>query len=108
MNRCKGFKVPKDHPVFDGSPSNMEMFIREMEFTHPEYTNGENAKRDANQFISKLVPYFKTGSGVQAWFKMYVSNRHTDKKKMSWFKLVKALRKQYGEHDDKRARFEEF
>jgi hypothetical protein len=72
MNRCKGFKVPKDHPVFDGSPSNMEMFIREMEFTHPEYTNGENAKRDANQFISKLVPYFKTGSGVQAWFKMYL------------------------------------
>lgn len=102
------FKVPKEHPIFDGNPKNLELFVREMEFTHSEFTSGENAREDTTEFIKKLVPYFKTDSGVCAWFKMYASNRHQAGKKMSWKKLVRDLREQYGEHDHHRARFEDF
>ncbi len=86
----KRFKVPKEHPVFDGTAATLEMFIREMEFTHPEYTSGSAAKESSSGFISKLVPYFKEGTGARVWFKMLASKWQRGKKKKTWARLVKS------------------
>ena len=104
----KIIQLPRDHPVFDGSSANLESWIMEMELTHQAFTN--MYVKDSNQkpFISQLVPYFSPGSAVQSWFKLYASERVKKNLKMTWNKLIRDLRKNFGKFDQPEQIFEDF
>lgn len=102
------FKVPKEHPVYDGGSETLEIFIMDMQLVHENYTMGRMGDKHNPSFITKLLPYFKPGSGVELWFKMYASQRRQSKKVLSWNRLVRDLRKQYGIYDRPEKLFESY
>lgn len=102
------FKVPKEHPVFDGEPEKLELFIMDMQLSHEEWTMGRMGSKHNPSFIMKLLPYFKAKSSVALWFKMYASERRQKKKNLSWNQLVKDLRKDYGVFDRPEKLFETY
>lgn len=102
------FKVPKEHPVFDGDPEKLEIFIMDMQMTHEEWIMGKRANKHNPGFIMKLLPYFKPNTPVALWFKMYATERRMQKQFMSWNMLVSDLRKEYGVYDQPEVLFENF
>ena len=52
--------------------------------------------RNNPTFINKLVDYFVKDSSVRHWFEAYAVKRREGNRKLSWVKLVAALRKDYG------------
>jgi hypothetical protein len=70
-----------------------------MQLAHSEYTTGQAADMDNPKFINKLVDYFTKGSSVRHWFEAYAIRRREQKLKLSWNKLVYALRQDYGIRD---------
>ena len=102
------FRVPKEHPVFVGETDQLEAFIVEMELTHSKETTGRNADRHHPEFITKLVPYFKEGTAARIWFKMYASRRSKANKKLTWKRLVRDLRLNYGAFDQPDIQFEDY
>ena len=102
------FRVPRKHPVYSGEPAELETFLLEMEIEHERYTNKKAGSKHSPEFILKLLPYFKKGSSAHIWFKMYVSDRRRKQLTLSWEKLARDLRKNYGTYDQAQHRFEEF
>lgn len=102
------FRVPKEHPVFDGEPENLEPFIVEMELTHAKETNGRARDEHNPDFITKLLPYFKEGTSARTWFKMYASRRTRLGVKLTWKRLVRDLRGSYGVFEQPDLQFEEY
>ena len=101
------FRVPKEHPVFDGCSGNLETFIVEMELTHAKETNGTAGDKHNPDFITKLIPYFKESTAARIWFKMYASRRTKSSLKLTWNKLVRDLRASYGVFDRPDIQFED-
>jgi hypothetical protein len=95
VEKQRSFKVPKDHPVFDGQPENLDKFIFDMKLGHARWTTGDAAQQDNPDFICQLVTYFKVDTPTRRWFQLYVMDRRRLKKKLSWNKLVTKLRKDY-------------
>jgi len=94
------FKVPSSgHAQFAGDPETLEPFIVHMQLAHSELTTGAAADKDNPKFINKLVDYFTKGSSVRHWFEAYAIRRRELKLKLSWNKLVAALREDYGIRD---------
>jgi hypothetical protein len=93
------FKVPSNHVQFNGDPEQLEPFITHMQLAHSEYTTGPAADKDNPLFINKLVEYFVKESSVRHWFEAYAVKRREKRLKLSWSKLVLALRKDYGIQD---------
>jgi hypothetical protein len=94
------FKVPSHgHAKFSGDPETLESFIVHMQLAHSEFTTGAAASEDNPEFIFKLVDYFTHGSSVRQWFEAFAIRRRELKLKLSWDKLVKALRQDYGIRD---------
>lgn len=93
------FKVPSNHVQFNGDPEQLEPFITHMQLAHSEYTTGPAADKDNPLFINKLVEYFVKDSSVRQWFEAYAVKRREKRLKLSWNKLVLALRKDYGIQD---------
>lgn len=102
------FKVPREHPMFSGEPTELETFLMEMEIQHENYTSRKSASKHHPEFILKLLPYFKRGSAANIWFKMYASERRKKRLTLSWEKLVRDLRNSYGTYDQAQNSFEKF
>jgi hypothetical protein len=99
-NKRPVFKVPSHgHAQFSGDPETLESFIVHMQLAHSEFTTGAAASEDNPEFIFKLVDYFTHGSSVRQWFEAFAIRRRELKLKLSWDKLVKALRQDYGIRD---------
>ena len=94
------FKVPRDHPIYDGTPEKLDTFIREMKLFHGEYTTGDGASKDSTHFIQKLICYFTKGSAVRKWFENYAIERQEAGKVLSWELLVTHLRKDFGDKNN--------
>lgn len=102
----KGFKVPRDHPKFDGSRTKLEEFVLEMELSHSEYTTEAAARQHKPEFITQLVSYFE--HEARTWFRLYASRRNKNKLELTWTKLVRDLRKDFGGRHEAETRFNEF
>jgi len=102
------FRVPKDHPVFDGDVSKLEAFIESMELTHSKYTTGLARDKPNAEFISKLLPYFKEGSPAHTWFRVYARKRTQAGLKLTWCRLVRDIRASYGVFDQPDMQFEAY
>lgn len=102
------FRVPREHPVYDGLPENLEPFLVEMRLLHVTETGKYNEDKHLPLFISRLVPYFKAGSAVRIWFKTYASERLVNEKRLTWKKLVRDLRIKFGVIDQPGKIFESF
>jgi Zinc knuckle len=99
LRKAAPFQVPKEHPVFDGDPANLEPFIVEMELVHEKETRGKAAGKQNTSFITKLISYFKDGSAAKTQFRMWASERQKNKKILSWNALVDNLREIYQPYD---------
>lgn len=104
----KKFRVPKEHPVFNGDADKLEAFIVEMELTHAKETSGSKGDKHNPEFITKLIPYFKAESAGRIWFKMYASRRIRAGMKLTWKRLVRDLRASYGVFDQPDIQFEDY
>lgn len=100
------FKVPRDHPKFDGSRTMLEEFVLEMELSHSEYTSGNAARQHKPEFVNQLVSYFE--KEARTWFRLYASRRNRAKLELTWEKLVRDLRKDFGGRHEAETRFNEF
>jgi hypothetical protein len=93
------FRVPKTHPVFDGSPGKLEPFIMEMELEHQSWVMGPRADEHRPEFITKLGDYFKESTAARTWFQLYARERIQKNLPLSWHELVKGLRGAFGAQD---------
>jgi hypothetical protein len=107
-SKPKKFRVPNVHAIFNGEPTELETFITHVQLAHHEYTTGKAADEDNPGFIYKLVDYFKANSSVRIWFEAYAVGRREKNLKVSWSKLVKALREDYGIRDQEEEMIKKF
>jgi Ty3 transposon capsid-like protein len=105
---AKEFRVPKDHPVFDGDVDKLEAFIEGMELTHAKYTTGSARNKSNPDFITKLLPYFKEGTPAHTWFRVYARKRTKAGLKLTWGRLVRDIRASYGVFDQPDTQFETY
>ena len=100
------FKVPREHPKFNGKREKLEEFILDMELSHSEFTMGEEAKQNNRAFIQQLGPYFE--GPAKTWFRLYASRRAQKNFVLSWEKLVRDLRQDFGGKHEAETRFNEY
>jgi hypothetical protein len=104
----KEFRVPKDHPIFEGEADKLEEFIEAMELTHAKYTTGQNRDKPNPDFIPKLLPYFKENTPAFTWFRVYARKRIKAGLKLTWGRLVRYIRASYGVFDRPDTQFEKY
>jgi hypothetical protein len=102
------FMVPKNHPVFDGTPDQVERFIMAMELEHQKWTRGPAADEHQPEFISKLGDYFKEATAARTWFQLYARERVQNGDNLTWSHLATTMRNHFGAHDRPAISFETF
>lgn len=98
------FRVPKEHPVFDGVAENLEPFILEMQLSHVDETNAKMGKMHRPDFITKLIPYFS--SGARTWFRMYATGRIENHQKLTWERLRRDMRSNFAKPEQHSSYFD--
>lgn len=105
-SKSEKFKAPRGHPVFEGDGSKLEEFILDMTLMHSEYTRGEAASEDNEEFISQLGPYFE--GDAKTWFRLFAGRKYNEKKPMTWMDLMTELRSDYGGRHEAESRYHNY
>ena len=106
--RKKEFKVPKDHPKWNGKRDTLEDWIKDMQIEHSEYCTGEMVNEEMKRFIFKLPPYFERGSTTHTWLRQWTDTRVSNGYPITWSKLIRDLRSHKGAYDDTGNLFDNF
>ena len=100
------FKAPREHPKFDGKRESLEDFIMDMQMRHSDYTTGVSSTKHNPGFILQLGSYFE--GNAKTWFRLYATRRTKANHTLSWEKLTRDLRRDYGGKHEAETRFTDY